>query len=63
MENYFEKLLNADSLGFTEMNEVINFFSPLIEKDSHSNNFNFICTEPNFSAINTKPFEIEPVLK
>jgi hypothetical protein len=45
------------------MSEVFDFFSPLIEKDAHSNNFNFICTEPNFSCISSKPFQVEPLLK
>ena len=62
MEDYFAKLDTTDQMNCQELNELFNFFSPLIEKVPGSNNFTFVCTEPNFQSISLKSFDVDSIL-
>lgn len=50
LKDNLQKLKNTDQLSYTEMSNLFEFFRPLVQRDEYSQNFNFICNQPNYRA-------------
>lgn len=63
LQGNLSKLRQADQLGYGQMSELFEFFRPLVQKDSSSSNFSFVCKQPNFDHAPSVDSHIDAVLE